>query len=90
MTTSNPMQVVLPAQLNFHQVLNALDEFVDKYPAERADKETASRIADAARRLYARVSPNITLLECEITTVCDASVNGCCVASQATRYSVPS
>ena len=55
MTTNNPTAVVVLAEIDIHSAIKAVQEFAEKYPAERLSFDQAYALLRAGDKIYNRV-----------------------------------
>jgi hypothetical protein len=55
MTTVNPQSVVVNAEIDLHTAIKALQEFAEKYPAERISIDQIETLDRAVGRLHVRL-----------------------------------
>lgn len=56
MTTNDPISVIVPASISFHQALNAVEEFAEKYPIDRLAVIQAERLEMIAGKIRERLT----------------------------------
>jgi len=55
LTTVDPMSVLVSAAIDIHSAITAVQEFAEKYPAERLSFDQAYALLRAGDKIYNRV-----------------------------------
>ena len=54
-TTNNPMAVVIKSEIDIHTAIRAVQEFAEKYPAERLGMNQVRMLREAANTMHNRI-----------------------------------